>query len=160
MHGGNDSAMEQSVRRMCDNMQARGPDAVGYWSDPQAGIFLGHRRLSIIDLDKRSNQPMDSDNGRYVIVFNGEIYNFRELRLWMEGRGEVFHTNSDTEVLLQLYRLEGEAMLSRLRGMFAFAIWDRETRSLFMARDPYGIKPLYMARCKQGWLFASPVKAL
>jgi len=157
---GDGDAIEQSVRRMCDNMQARGPDAVGYWSDPQAGIFLGHRRLSIIDLDKRSNQPMDSDNGRYVIVFNGEIYNFRELRLWMEGRGEVFHTNSDTEILLQLYRLEGEAMLSRLRGMFAFAIWDRETRSLFMARDPYGIKPLYMARCKQGWLFASQVKAL
>jgi asparagine synthase (glutamine-hydrolysing) len=103
---------------------------------------------------------MESDDKRYVIVFNGEIYNFREIRQSLKVKGDVFHTQSDTEVLLMLYRREGEAMLSRLRGMFAFAIWDRETRSLFMARDPYGIKPLYMARCKHGWLFASQVKAL
>jgi asparagine synthase (glutamine-hydrolysing) len=154
------SEIEASVQRICKNMQARGPDAVGYWSDPQAGLFLGHRRLSIIDLDKRSNQPMSTEDGRYTIVFNGEIYNFGELRLWMQGNGEVFRTQSDTEVLLQLYRLEGEAMLSRLRGMFAFAIWDSYSRSLFMARDPYGIKPLYIARSKKGWLFASQVKAL
>lgn len=145
---------------MCDSMQARGPDAVGYWSDLQAGLSFGHRRLSIIDLDTRANQPMSSDDGRHVIVFNGEIYNFRELRRSLEGRGEIFGTQSDTEVLLKLYRYEGEAMLSRLCGMFALAIWDRQTRSVFMARDPYGIKPLYMARCRQGWLFASQVKAL
>ena len=157
---GHSSEIEASVQRMCKNMQARGPDAVGYWSDPQAGLFLGHRRLSIIDLDKRSNQPMSTEDGRYTIVFNGEIYNFGELRLWMQGNGEVFLTQSDTEVLLQLYRLEGDAMLSRLRGMFAFAIWDSYSRSLFMARDPYGIKPLYIARTGKGWLFASQVKAL
>jgi asparagine synthase (glutamine-hydrolysing) len=145
---------------MCDTMQARGPDAVGYWSDPQAGLSFGHRRLSIIDLDTRANQPMIADDGRHVIVFNGEIYNFRELRRSLEDKGETFRTQSDTEVLLKLYRYEGEAMLPRLRGMFAFAIWDPQTRSVFMARDPYGIKPLYMARCKQGWLFASQVKAL
>jgi asparagine synthase (glutamine-hydrolysing) len=158
--GGNDSVNGQAVRRMCDSMQARGPDAVGYWSDTQVGLSFGHRRLSIIDLDTRAKQPMITDDGRHVIVFNGEIYNFRELRRSLEGRGETFRTQSDTEVLLKLYRHEGEAMLSRLRGMFAFAIWDRQTRSVFLARDPYGIKPLYMARGRQGWLFASQVKAL
>jgi asparagine synthase (glutamine-hydrolysing) len=158
--GGEDSVGGQAVRRMCDSMQARGPDAVGYWSDPQTGLNLGHRRLSIIDLDTRADQPMSADDGRHVIVFNGEIYNFRELRRSLEGRGETFRTQSDTEVLLKLYHREGEAMLSRLRGMFAFAIWDRQTRSVFLARDPYGIKPLYIARGRQGWLFASQVKAL
>lgn len=158
--GGDGSANEHAVRRMCDSMQARGPDAIGCWSDLQAGLSFGHRRLSIIDLDTRANQPMVSDDGRHVIVFNGEIYNFREVRRSLEGKGEIFRTQSDTEVLLKLYSLEGEAMLSRLRGMFAFAIWDRQTRNVFMARDPYGIKPLYMARCRQGWLFASQVKAL
>lgn len=158
--GSDDSANGQAVRRMCDSMQVRGPDAVGYWSNPQSGISFGHRRLSIIDLDTRANQPMSSDDGRHVIVFNGEIYNFRELRRSLEGNGETFRTQSDTEVLLNLYRHKGEAMLSQLRGMFAMAIWDRQTRSVFLARDPYGIKPLYMARCKQGWLFASQVKAL
>ena len=151
---------DAAVRRMCVSMKARGPDAVGYWSDPLAGLSFGHCRLSIIDLDTRANQPMDSDDGRYAIVFNGEIYNFRELRSSLAGTGEIFSTRSDTEVLLKLYSREGEAMLSRLRGMFAFAIWDRQLRSMFMARDPYGIKPLYMARCRHGWLFASQVKAL
>lgn len=160
MAGGDSSATDQAVHRMCDSMKARGPDAVGYWSDPKAGVSFGHRRLSIIDPDKRANQPMGADDGRHVIVFNGEIYNFRELRCSLEGKGETFCTQSDTEVLLKLYSREGEAMLSRLRGMFAFAIWDRQTRRLFLARDPYGIKPLYMARCRQGWLFASQVKAL
>lgn len=153
-------AREEAVRLMCDRMLSRGPNAVSYWSDPNSCLTFGHRRLSIIDLDSRANQPMTVDDGRYVIVFNGEIYNFRELRSTLEGKGETFRTESDTEVLLKLYRLEGEGMLSRLRGMFAFAVWDRQVRSLFLARDPYGIKPLYMARCNQGWMFASQVKAL
>jgi asparagine synthase (glutamine-hydrolysing) len=153
-------AREAVVRRMCDHMQARGPDAVGYWSDLHAGLTFGHCRLSIIDLDSRADQPMSSDDGHHVIVFNGEIYNFCELRRSLEASGEIFRTQSDTEVLLKLYRREGEAMLSRLRGMFSFAIWDRRTRNLFLARDPYGIKPLYIARSRQGWLFASQVKAL
>lgn len=141
-------------------MQVRGPDAVGYWSDTEVGLSLGHRRLSILDLDPRANQPMQSDDGRYVIVFNGEIYNFRGLRREFERDGEGFRTQSDTEVLLKLYAREGEDMLFRVRGMFAFAIWDRRTRSVFLARDPYGIKPLYIGRSKEGWLFASQVKAL
>jgi asparagine synthase (glutamine-hydrolysing) len=155
-----EDARKAVVHRMCDSMLMRGPDAVDYWSDPNSGMTLGHRRLSIIDLDSRANQPMREDDGRHVIVFNGEIYNFQELRLTLEGKGETFTTHSDTEVLLKLYRHEGESMLSKLRGMFAFAIWDRQTRSIFVARDPYGIKPLYLASCKQGWLFASQVKAL
>lgn len=158
--GGNSGANEQAVRSMCDRMQARGPDAVGYWSDSETGLSLGHRRLSILDLDPRANQPMQSADGRYAIVFNGEIYNFRDLRRELERDGEVFRTQSDTEVLIKLFAREGESMLSRLRGMFAMAIWDKQTRSLFLARDPYGIKPLYISRSKSGWLFASQVKAL
>lgn len=151
---------ETAVRRMCDSLRARGPDAEGYWNDAAVDVSLGHRRLSILDLDARANQPMVSDDGRYVIVFNGEIYNFRELRHVLERDGESFRTQGDTEVLLKLYAREGESMLPRLRGMFAFAIWDKQTRSVFLARDPYGIKPLYFARCSLGWLFASQVKAL
>jgi asparagine synthase (glutamine-hydrolysing) len=153
-------AIENAVHRMCESMQARGPDAFGFHNDSEAGLSLGHRRLSILDLEPRANQPMHSDDGRYVIVFNGEIYNFLDLRRVLERDGEVFRTQSDTEVLLKLYSCEGEAMLSRLRGMFAFAIWDKQKRSMFMARDPYGIKPLYLGRSKDGWLFASQVKAL
>ena len=149
-----------SVHRMCDHMQARGPDAEGYWSASDFDLTLGHRRLSILDLNSRANQPMISDDGRYVIVFNGEIYNFRELRRELERYGAIFRTQSDTEVLLSLYAREAEAMLLRLRGMFAFAIWDCHARSLFLARDPYGIKPLYFARSNGGWLFASQVRAL
>ena len=141
-------------------MQARGPDAVGYWCDPEAGLSLGHRRLSILDLESRANQPMHSDDGRYIIVFNGEIYNFRDLRRTLEGEGEGFRTQSDTEVILKLFAREGEEMLPRLRGMFALAIWDRHAQTLFLARDPYGIKPLYISRNQHGWLFASQVKAL
>jgi len=153
-------AIEVAVQRMSDHMRARGPDAMGYWSDSTLGLVLGHRRLSILDLEPRANQPMHSGDGRYVIVFNGEIYNFRELRRVLERDGEVFQTRSDTEVLLKLYAREGQEMLTRLRGMFSFAIWDRQTRDLFLAREPYGIKPLYIGRCKDGWLFASQVKAL
>lgn len=156
----NGNAIKNAVQRMCDRMQARGPDAVGYWSDSEAGLSLGHRRLSILDLESRANQPMHSDDARYVIVFNGEIYNFRDLRREIERDGEVFRTQSDTEVLIKLYAREGEVMLTRLRGMYAIAIWDKQARTVFLARDPYGIKPLYISRSKEGWLFASQVKAL
>lgn len=160
MPGGGSPANEDFVLRMCERMLERGPDALGYWSDIQAGIYLGHRRLSIIDLDASANQPIHSENGRYTIIFNGEIYNFRELRLSLESRGEIFRTHSDTEVLLKLFLAEGKTMLSRLRGMFAFVIWDKQKQSVFMARDPYGIKPLYYAKTARGWIFASQVKAL
>lgn len=153
-----DSAHMAPVRRMIRRMDARGPDAEGLWTGN--GAVLGHKRLAIIDLDPRSNQPMTFANGRYVLVFNGEIYNYRQLKTELEGHGERFHTTSDSEVILALYQREGEAMLPRLRGMFAFAIWDTQTRELFLARDPYGIKPLYYAQTSDGVLFASQVKAL
>jgi len=123
-------------------------------------LSLGHRRLSIIDLESRANQPMLSDDGRFVIVFNGEIYNFLELRRGLEEAGDRFRTQSDTEVLLRLFARHAEGMLSQLRGMFALAIWDRVTRTVLLARDPYGIKPLYLGQSNNGWLFASQVKAL
>ena len=124
------------------------------------GVVLGHRRLAILDLAARANQPLVSADQRYSIVFNGEIYNFRELRRSLEQQGVSFRTTSDTEVLLALYGREGADMLGRLRGMFALAIWDTTARELFLARDPYGIKPLYYAPTKEGLVFASQVKAL
>ncbi|MBZ0159597.1 MAG: asparagine synthase (glutamine-hydrolyzing) [bacterium] len=156
--GAAETSAPDAVRRMTARMSVRGPDAEGQWLS--AGVVLGHRRLAILDLDPRANQPMTSTDGRYAIVFNGEIYNFRELRRELETDGVVFRTTSDTEVLLNLFALEGERMLRRLRGMFAFAIWDTQTRELFLARDPYGIKPLYYARTRDGFVFASQVKAL
>jgi asparagine synthase (glutamine-hydrolysing) len=121
---------------------------------------LGHRRLSIIDLSDRASQPMASDDGRFVVVFNGEIYNYPQLRTELETDGARFRTTSDTEALLHLFARYGAEMVHRLRGMFAFAIWDDGQRRLFLARDPYGIKPLYTAN--DGWTFrfASQVKAL
>ncbi|MCX5724496.1 MAG: asparagine synthase (glutamine-hydrolyzing) [Nitrospirae bacterium] len=148
----------EATRRMTAHMRRRGPDAEGLWST--ASVVLGHRRLSILDLESRANQPMLSADGRYAIVFNGEIYNFRELRRELEADGVAFRTTSDTEVLLALFAREGTKMLPWLRGMFAIAIWDTRTRELFLARDPYGIKPLYYTGTKNGLLFASQVKAL
>jgi asparagine synthase (glutamine-hydrolysing) len=139
-------------------MHRRGPDGEGQWSEP--GVCMGHRRLAIIDLDARAAQPMQSQCERYAIVFNGEIYNFRQLRAELESQGQTFATTSDTEVLLALFAAHGAAMLPRLRGMFAFVIWDRVARRAFAARDPYGIKPLYYAQTADGVMLASQVKAL
>ena len=141
-----------------DQMVRRGPDAEETWRDE--GVFLGHRRLAILDLDARSSQPFHSRCGRYVLVFNGEIYNYEALKLQLLASGVAFRTTSDTEVLLELFKAEGEAMLPKLQGMFAFVIWDREKRRAFAARDPYGIKPLYLAQVTGGVLLASQVKAL
>jgi asparagine synthase (glutamine-hydrolysing) len=143
-----------------DHMTARGPDGAGEWWSDDRRLALGHRRLAIIDLSQRASQPMISALGRYIIVFNGEIYNYPELRHDLERQGRVFGTNCDTEALLHLFELHGAEMVHRLRGMFAFAIWDNLKRALFLARDPYGIKPLYTAN--DGWTFrfASQVKAL
>jgi asparagine synthase (glutamine-hydrolysing) len=139
-------------------MQRRGPDAEGVWTDEACA--LGHRRLAIIDLDPRAHQPMHSACGRYHIVFNGEIYNYAALRSELVERGVQFRSSSDTEVILALFAEEGEAMLPRLRGMFAFVIWDRVAKRAFAARDPYGIKPLYIAQTARGVLLASQVGAL
>ncbi len=143
-----------------DHMAARGPDGSGEWWSQDRRLALGHRRLSIIDLSDRASQPMTSACGRYTIVFNGEIYNFPDLRRQIEAAGRSFHSASDTEALLHLFALHGADMVHRLRGMFAFAIWDDAARAVFLARDPYGIKPLYYADQDATFRFASQVKAL
>jgi asparagine synthase (glutamine-hydrolysing) len=147
-----------ALRRALERMRRRGPDDEGAWQG--AGVVLGHRRLSILDLDRRAAQPMQSICGRYVIVFNGEIYNFRALRRDLESRGVVFRTTSDTEVILALFAADGEAMLPKLHGMFALAIWDCIARRAFIARDPYGIKPLYVTEAPDTVMVASQVRAL
>jgi asparagine synthase (glutamine-hydrolysing) len=148
------------LTRTRDAMRSRGPDAAGIWLSPDGRTGFGHRRLSIIDVSDRANQPMVSREGDLVLTFNGEIYNFRELKEELERDGETFSTTSDTEVVLRMYRKYGEGMLPRLRGMFAFGIWDAWSRSLFLARDPYGIKPLYYANDGTTFRFASQVKAI
>jgi asparagine synthase (glutamine-hydrolysing) len=146
--------------RIRDHMAARGPDGLGEWYSPDERVGLGHRRLTIIDLSERGAQPMASADGKLVITFNGEIYNYRQLRASLQAKGSVFRSESDTEVLLHLYAEKGEAMVEDLRGMFAFALWDAQKNAILLARDPYGIKPLYYA--DDGWTvrFASQVKAL
>ena len=147
----------QVLRAMTDIIAHRGPDAEGHWIEGPVG--LGHRRLSIIELSSAGNQPMHTADGRYVISYNGEIYNFRELRTELEGRGCQFHSRSDTEVLLQTIATWGIRALDRLNGMFAFALWDRQERRLTLARDRYGIKPLYYWCGGHEFAFASESKA-
>ncbi|MEA2339885.1 MAG: hypothetical protein QOE82_3892, partial [Thermoanaerobaculia bacterium] len=139
-------------------MHSRGPDAGDAWFSADGRVGLGHRRLAIIDLSPGGAQPKHFE--RLALVFNGEIYNYRELRAQLEARGRHFKSQSDTEVLLQLYDEKGEAMLGELRGMFAFALWDGARRRMLLARDPYGIKPLYYADDGESLRFASQVKAL
>lgn len=135
----------------------RGPDGEGLWTEEGAG--LGHARLAIIDLET-GTQPLFSSDGRYGIVFNGEIYNYRELRTDLMARGAHFRTQSDTEVILELYRAQGLAGFERLRGMYAFALWDRKARTGLLARDPIGIKPLFVRVGSEGVLFGSEAKAI
>jgi asparagine synthase (glutamine-hydrolysing) len=143
-----------------DHMTSRGPDGAGEWHSADKRVGLGHRRLSIIDLSPTGAQPMLSQDKSLAIIFNGEIYNYRELRAQLETRGCRFQSQSDTEVLLHLYAELGDAMLNDLRGMYAFAIWDFKRNGLFLARDPFGIKPLYYADDGQTLRVASQVKAL
>ena len=131
------------VRAMTDAQAHRGPDGSGVWT--AQGVGLGHRRLAIIDLGGGA-QPMASADGRVVITYNGEIYNFRDIRAELEGRGVQFRTDSDTEVLIESWRQWGADMLPRLNGMFAFAIYDAGTQSLLLARDRLGVKPLHYAK--------------
>lgn len=137
----------------------RGPDASGVYVDDRMAMV--HRRLSIIDLSEQGNQPMLSQDGRYIIVYNGEIYNFLELRRELKKTGVVFRTGTDTEVLLELYAREGERCLGKLNGMFAFAIWDKREQTLFLARDRIGKKPLYYYTDSKGrFAFASEIKCI
>jgi asparagine synthase (glutamine-hydrolysing) len=146
------------LRKMADAIAHRGPDGEGFYTDSVLG--LSHRRLAIIDLSPAAHQPMMTPDGQYVLTYNGEIYNFQDLRLELEARGHHFRSRSDTEVLLHAYVEWGEKALDRCNGMFAFAIWDRTRQELFLARDRYGTKPLYYTQCGRAFLFASEVKAL
>ncbi len=141
-------------------MECRGPDGSGEWMSSDGRMQLAHRRLAIIDLSDAGAQPMSTIDGAYVISFNGEIYNYRELRASLVSKGYCFRTGTDTEVLLQLYADKGEAMVHELRGMFAFALWDEQKKGLFLARDHFGIKPLYYADDGCTIRVASEVKAL
>lgn len=138
----------------------RGPDDSGIFIKPELGIGLGHRRLSILDPSLMAHQPMVSDDGQVVLVFNGEIYNFRELRAGLEAAGCNFRSDSDTEVLLLLYLRDGEAMLASLNGIFAFSIWDGRQKRLLLARDALGVKPLYYCECDGQFVFSSEIRAL
>jgi asparagine synthase (glutamine-hydrolysing) len=149
---------ESTLLAMRDSLIHRGPDDAGHYLAP--GVALGSRRLAILDLSERGHMPMSTLDGRYWITYNGEVYNYRSLRLTLEARGYAFRSNTDTEVLLYLYAAEKQAMLEQLNGMFAFAIWDSQERKLFLARDRLGIKPLYYAYHRGTLYFASEEKAL
>ncbi|MBD0368959.1 MAG: asparagine synthetase B, partial [Flavisolibacter sp.] len=155
------AGLPSSVKRMTEVLSHRGPDGEGFFIREEKGIALGHRRLSIIDLSEEANQPMISNDGRYVMVFNGEIYNYIELREKLLAEGVAFHTTSDTEVLLAAYIQRKEKCLQDLDGMFAFAIWDNEEGNLFCARDRFGEKPFYYVyEPGKYFAFASEIKAI
>lgn len=147
---------------MADAIAHRGPDDRGYFVDPDRGVGLAHNRLSILDLTAAGHQPMTSEDGGTVLVYNGELYNFRELRAELERLGHRFRSRCDTEVVLRAFLQWGAACLDRFRGMFALAVWSRASGELLLARDPTGIKPLYHAELPggQGFVFASEIKAL
>ena len=150
----------EELLRIRESMISRGPDGSGLWLSENNRVGLAHRRLAIIDLNDSASQPMSDNGNRIRVVFNGEIYNFKELRAKLEAKGYKFRTNSDTEVLLHLYLEYGRDMVRHLRGMYAFAIWDQLERGLFLARDPFGIKPLYYADNGKTIRVASQVRAL
>lgn len=151
-------ASAEVLLRMTGAVAHRGPDGSG--EHIERNVALGHRRLAILDLSFAGRQPMSTDDGRFVITYNGEVYNFRELRRELELCGRSFRSQTDTEVVLQAYAEWGEDSLDRFNGMFSFAVWDRFRRELFLARDRYGIKPLHFAQAGGAFLFASEIKAL
>jgi asparagine synthase (glutamine-hydrolysing) len=148
------------VCKVRDSMALRGPDSFGCWSNVSKKVAFGHRRLAIVDLSEAGHQPMVNSDRKLSIVFNGEIYNHNELRDDLIAEGFVFQSTSDTEVVMALYQRYGLKMLEKLRGMFAFAIWDELAHQLVLARDPFGIKPLYISSDQNSFRFASQVKAL
>src|SRR4051812_46923967 len=157
----NAADMQQTAHAMAQSLRHRGPDDEGVWTDAAAGVALASRRLAILDLSPAGHQPMVSRDGRWVLAFNGEIYNFHALRRELESAGERFRGGSDTEVLLAALAHWGvPAALERLNGMFGFALWDTVDRELVLARDRLGEKPLYYGWCGGTLLFGSELKAL
>ena len=148
------------LEKILNQITHRGPDDQGVYENKDYKIGLAHTRLSIQDLSSNGHQPMSSDDGKVVLVYNGELYNFKELRSELEKKGKKFKSYSDTEVLLKLYLLEGQKMLSKLNGIFTFAIWDQRDKTLLLARDNFGVKPLYYLSLNDNFFFASEIKAL
>ncbi|HNI06955.1 MAG TPA: asparagine synthetase B, partial [Thiobacillaceae bacterium] len=155
-------ALNAILARMTDAIAHRGPDDAGIWVSPDGRVALGHRRLSVIDISNAGHQPMleDTATGPRALVFNGEIYNYRELRRGLEHQGQVFRTQTDTEVLLALLGRQGMQVLPLLDGMFAFGHYDGASRTLLLARDAFGEKPLYYWDGPDYFLFASELSAI
>ena len=153
--------LEETASAMADTLVHRGPDDSGTWVDQEVGLALGHRRLSIIDISDAGHQPMVSTDRRYVITYNGEVYNFQKLRQELGKKGHWFHGHSDTEVMLTAFVQWGvEASVKKFNGMFAFAVWDRRDRMLWLVRDRIGEKPLYFGVQNGTFFFASELKAI
>jgi len=150
------------ITRMCDAITHRGPDHFGYWKDEQTGLVMGHRRLSIFDLSENGSQPMFSHNERYVIVYNGEIYNAFQYKdkLIAEGKVKEFHSTSDTEILLEAFANDGMDAIKQMKGMFAIALYDRQEKTLYLLRDRAGEKPLYYGRVNGRFVFASDLASI
>jgi asparagine synthase (glutamine-hydrolysing) len=160
LHGMLEPHHQQVVQRINQWQAHRGPDGERFWGSSDRKVMFGHRRLAIIDTGASGAQPMTDTTGRWTVNLNGEIYNYRELKAELEEAGRVFATKSDTEVLINAIAQWGEHALTRMRGMFAFALWDNQEKELWLARDPYGIKPLYLAEAGNALWFASQARAL
>lgn len=156
----NHTVDEANFNSMLVRLHHRGPDDGGAVFLEGGHVALGHRRLSIIDLTESGHQPMSNENNKIWITYNGEIYNYKKLRKELIHAGHVFKSNCDTEVLIHGYEEWGRGMLSRLKGMYAFAIWDENSKKLFLARDRFGIKPLYYGNIKNSFMFMSELKPL
>ena len=154
------TALVPPVNAMLNSVRHRGPDDEGAWTDAAGDAAFAHTRLAILDPTPAGHQPMSTPDGRFTIAFNGEILNFKELRRSLEARGVCFHTRSDTEVILRAYEADGSSCLRSLRGMFAFALWDAREQTCLLARDPFGIKPLYYHEAGGVLTFASEVRAI
>jgi asparagine synthase (glutamine-hydrolysing) len=148
-----------ALLRMREAMRHGGPDDAGTYADPEKGVWLGHRRLAILDLSEAGHQPMQDESGEIVLIYNGELYNFREIRQQLEASGHVFRTQTDTEVVLKAYKAWGAGCLRRFNGIFALALYDRRSNTVLLARDHAGIKPLYYSRQGRELIFASEIRA-